>query len=61
MQGVGGGKKWRYGGLLVLDGGNEQEKEEGSSGQRRPWEAPLVCLWSRARELLSLVRSVRRR
>ena len=30
-------KKWRCGGLLVLDGGNGQEKEEGSSGQRWPW------------------------
>ena len=31
--------------LLVLDGGNAQEKVEGSSGQRRPWEAPLVRPW----------------
>ena len=37
--------KWRCGGLLVLDGASAQEKEEGNSGQRRPWEAPLVRPW----------------
>ena len=33
----------RYGSVLVvLDGCNAQEKVEGSSGQRRPWEARFV-------------------